>query len=68
MQRYVVIDTHWEDGCPAPMGQGRQVGSFVKPDSAKALARKRMAYGDLGVVVIDIMSGEQVFPVGDGRH
>ena len=38
MQRYVVIDTHWEDGCPAPMGLGRQVGSFVKPDSAKALA------------------------------
>jgi hypothetical protein len=68
MKRYVVIDTDWEDDCPSPMGRGRQVGSFRKPDSATALALQRMACGDLGVVVVDIMSGKQVFPAVAGNE
>jgi hypothetical protein len=57
-----VIDTNWEDDCPSPMGQGRQLGGFNKRDSAKVLALQRMAYGDLGVIVVDMMTGERVFP------
>ena len=62
MQRYVVIDKNWEDDCPSPMGQGKHVGGFDTPDGAKARALQRMAHGDLGVIVVDTMTGEQVFP------
>jgi hypothetical protein len=41
------------------------LGSFNKVDSARALALQRMAYGDIGVVVVDQATGEQVFPRAD---
>ena len=44
---------------------GRVLDSFLKLDSAQALALQRMAYGDVGVVVVDQVNGEKVFPGSD---
>jgi hypothetical protein len=63
MCRYAVIDTDFDDNAPEQQPlQSRVLGTFHTEDSAKALALQRMAYGDLGVVVIDQETGERVFP------
>jgi hypothetical protein len=63
MCRYAVIDTSFDEGEAEQRGyRSRVLGTFNTEDSAKALALQRMAYGDLGVVVIDQETGERVFP------
>jgi hypothetical protein len=64
MERYVVLDTTQphQEGESAEGHQGRVLGSFASQDSAKAVALRRMAQGDLGTVVIDRVDGKRVFP------
>ena len=66
MTRYIVLDTHrGDDGGEAPGGmRGRILGRFQSHDRAKALALHWMSSGDIGVVVIDLVQGERVFPRG----
>jgi hypothetical protein len=63
VNRYLVVDT-WENAGASTVGgcTGRQLDSFHSLDSAKALALQRMAYGNVGVVVVDQVGGETVFP------
>ena len=65
MKRYVVVDTWDEDGTVTCGCAGRVLDSFIQLDSAQALALQRMAYGNVGVVVVDQVVGEKVFPGPD---
>jgi hypothetical protein len=69
VNRYVVLDTEWVSAKAISVGRwrGEVLDSFFSLDSARALALHRMAYGDIGVVVIDQLSGEKVFPLSDVR-
>ena len=64
MERYVVLDTAWLDDEAVTLGgeHGKVLGRFMSSDSARALALQRMAYGDRGVVVVDRVDGERIFP------
>lgn len=64
MTRYIVLDTHWiDDGEDTDWnGRGQVLGTFRSHDSAKALALQRMSLGDIGVIVVDLVKGERVFP------
>ncbi len=62
--RYVVVDVAEDVGATDLWGRrGRLLDSFRTEESARALALQRMALGDVEVVVIDGLSGTQVFPV-----
>jgi hypothetical protein len=61
--RFVVIDLAEDpDATPLWGRRGRLIDSFQTDESARALALHRMALGDVEVVVIDGVSGDQVFP------
>ena len=61
--RYAVLDAAEEENATELWGhRGKLLDSFRTEDSAKALALHRMAYGSAGVVVIDGITGSQVFP------
>lgn len=63
MERYAVIDTNWNDGSEPVAGwAGHVLGRFNTMDSARALVLQRMAFGDTGVVVIQVHSGARVYP------
>lgn len=64
MNRYVVLYTGWvgEEAVTIAGWTGRLRDSFASRDSAEALALRRMAYGDLSVVVVDNVKDELVFP------
>jgi hypothetical protein len=65
VNRYVVVDTWEEDGTVTCGCAGQVLDSFFSLDSAQALALQRMAYGSVGVVVVDQVNGEKVFPLPD---
>ena len=68
MERYAVIDTNWDDGSEPLVGwAGHVLGRFNTLDSAKALVLQRLSFGDTGVVVIDIRSGERLYPPEESR-
>jgi hypothetical protein len=69
MARYVVLDTSWLDDHAASFGAytGRELDSFHTFDCAKALALQRMAAGDLGVIVVDRLANDRVFPASTGE-
>ena len=68
MERYAVIDTNWDDGNEPLAGwTGHVLGRFNTLDSAKALVLQRLSFGDTGVVVIDIRSGERLYPPEEPR-
>ncbi len=63
MERYAVIDTNWDDGNDSIAGwSGHVLGRFNTLDSAKALVLQRLSFGDTGVVVIEVRSGDRVYP------
>ena len=62
--RYVVLDTNWVRTIETlPGWTGLVLGRFRTLDSARALVLQRMAYGDVGLAVVDSASGEKVYPV-----
>ena len=60
---FVVLDT-WRDESQELMARwtGRVLGQFLSFDRAKKMTLRRMALGDLGVVVVDTETGTRVFP------
>ena len=68
MERYAVIDTNWDDGTDPLAGwTGHVLGRFNTLDSAKALVLQRMSFGDTGVVVIEVRSGDRKYPPEESR-
>jgi hypothetical protein len=64
--RYVVFDLDDPDSAnPADRTRGTMLETFRTEESAKAFALHRMASGDIFVAVIDIFTGDQVFPPPD---
>ena len=61
--RYVVLDTG-DDYRAIRLGEccGTLLAEFHTEESATALVRQRLAHGDRGVVAVDSLTGEVVFP------
>jgi hypothetical protein len=70
MARYVVLDTSWlDDAVSFGAHTGREIDRFHTLDCAQAFALQRMAVGDLGVIVVDLLTNDRVFPVStDEAH
>jgi hypothetical protein len=67
MARYVVLDTSWlDDAVSFGAHTGREIDRFHTLDCAVALTLQRMASGDLGVIVVDLLTNERVFPASAG--
>jgi hypothetical protein len=61
--RYAVISVAEEADATELCGHhGKLIDRFRSEESARALALQRMAFGDVGVVVIDAATGSRVFP------
>jgi hypothetical protein len=64
MSRYAVLDCNWVDEEAVTLcgHTGRELDRFDTIDGARALALQQMAYGDLGVVVVDLLAQQRIFP------
>ena len=63
MDRYAVIDTKWDSEDERLAGwSGHVLGRSNTFASAKALVLQRMSFGDTGIVVVGLPSGERVYP------
>jgi hypothetical protein len=61
--RYTVIDLHETRGATLVAGHhGKVIGSFRTARPAQAFARIRILHGDVFVVVLDSVTGAQVYP------
>jgi hypothetical protein len=66
--RYVVIDLNATTGARTIAGhRGRVIGVFKTPRPARSYAHHRISKGDVFVVVVDQITGEQVYPALDPR-
>ena len=61
--RYTVIDLHETRGATSVAGhRGKVIGSFKTARHAQAFAQIRVLRGDVFVVVLDSVTGAQVYP------
>jgi hypothetical protein len=67
MPRYVVLDVDWVDDHAVTFGDhtGQEIDRFNTLECARALTLQRMANGDLGTIVVDLVTGECVYPPAD---
>ncbi|MEJ2219023.1 MAG: hypothetical protein P8099_20750 [Gemmatimonadota bacterium] len=64
MARYVVMDVHWVDQDAVTLGDhaGKEIDRFHTLECARALTLQRLANGNLGTIVVDVVTGDCVYP------